>query len=274
MKVTFYGVRGSIPTPGPDTVKYGGNTACVFVEAGNSKLILDAGTGLVSLGEKLAKNSDPITLILSHNHWDHIQGFPFFIPAYQKDREITIYSAPTDPVNYHAILTQMSMSTFPVEYTKLLAKIELHHFPNPKFPVFINGFNISSSTINHPNGGLAYKIQYAGKQIAYITDNEIHSSDNLNTSFEQWIEFVNEVDLLIHDAQYTDTEMPSKLGWGHSSIDQAVELAIAAKVKHLVLYSHAPERTDKDLDAVVKSIKVRMGKIKLSAAREGKTIEV
>ena len=125
MKVTFYGTRGSIPTPGETTVKYGGNTACVLIEADNKKLIFDAGTGIKKLGEELASNNEPITIILSHNHWDHIQGFPFFIPAYQKNRLINIYSAPTQPIEHNAILEQMDMSTFPVPSKDLTADINI-----------------------------------------------------------------------------------------------------------------------------------------------------
>jgi phosphoribosyl 1,2-cyclic phosphodiesterase len=272
VKLTFYGTRGSIPTPGKNTVKYGGNTACILLEAEGHKLIIDAGTGLKLVGEKLASNNDPVTILLSHNHWDHIQGFPFFIPAYQKDRKINIYSAPTNPVQHQDILEQMDMSTFPVPAKSLAAKINIIPLKNEFKNMPINGFNISSIKINHPNDGLAYKIQYKNKVVAYVTDNEIYSSDNLNTSFSAWVEFLSDVDFLIHDAQYTDSEMPLKLGWGHSSIDQAIELALAAKINKLALYSHAPERTDEALDKIIN--KIQLNNLQIIASQEGVTHEI
>ncbi|PAJ75817.1 MBL fold metallo-hydrolase [Pseudoalteromonas sp. NBT06-2] len=269
MKVTFYGTRGSIPTPGENTVKYGGNTACVLIVADNKKLILDAGTGIKKLGEELISNNDPVTIILSHNHWDHIQGFPFFVPAYQKNRQINIYSAPTNPVEHNAIIEQMNMSTFPLSFKDLSADIKIIPFKNKFENMIINGFSISSIHINHPNGGFAYKICHNNKAVAYVTDNEVYSKDNLNTDFTEWIDFLRDVDFLIHDAQYTDLEMPLKLGWGHSSIDQAVKLAKAAKVKVLVLYSHAPERTDTELDKIIKDMQFK--ELQIIASQEGIT---
>jgi len=272
VKVTFYGTRGSIPTPGENTVKYGGNTACVLIEADNKKIIFDAGTGIKKLGEELLSNNEPVTIILSHNHWDHIQGFPFFVPAYQKDRKINIYSAPTSPIEHNAILEQMNMSTFPVPSKNLAADIKVIPFKNIFENMIINGFAISSIQINHPNGGFAYKIRHNNKVVAYVTDNEIYSEDNLNTDFTEWVTFLSDVDFLIHDAQYTDLEMPLKLGWGHSSIDQAIKLAKAAKIKALVLYSHAPERTDKELDKIIKEIQFK--DLQIIASQEGFSHEI
>jgi len=272
VKVTFYGTRGSIPTPGETTVKYGGNTACVLIEADNKKLIFDAGTGIKKLGEELALNNEPITIILSHNHWDHIQGFPFFIPAYQKNRPINIYSAPTQPVEHNAILEQMDMSTFPVPSKDLTADINVIPLMNEFKNMMINGLCVSAIKINHPNGGLAYKVSHKNKVVAYVTDNEIHSKDNLNTDFDSWVAFLTDVDCLVHDAQYTDLEMPLKLGWGHSSIDQAIKLAKAAKIKVLILYSHAPERTDKELDKFISDM--QLDDLQIIASQEGKTHEV
>ncbi|MDP4983541.1 MBL fold metallo-hydrolase [Pseudoalteromonas tunicata] len=273
MKVTFYGTRGSIPTPGPNTVIYGGNTACVLLEANNKKLILDSGTGIRLLGERLAKETDSIHILLSHNHWDHIQGFPFFVPAYQANRTIHIYSAPTEPMQPKAILEQMERSFFPVPPSKLSAKIHVHSLTEEVANLNIAGFEIITKAINHPNGGFAYKISCDNKTIAYVTDNELYSKDNLKTSLSQWHAFLADVDLLIHDAQYTDSEMPSKLGWGHSSIAQAITLGQTAKVKQLILYSHAPERTDNELNAVLAQYDKNQP-MQFDIAKEGQVIHL
>ena len=273
MKVTFYGTRGSIPTPGPDTVFFGGNTACVLLESGSHKLIIDSGTGIKLLGEQLASSDEKIHILLSHNHWDHIQGFPFFIPAYQAGRRIHIYSAPTEPTQHHAILEQMTQSFFPVPASKLMADIKVHPLSEEIKELNINGFQIVCKPINHPNGGFAYKIRAQNKTVAYVTDNELFSTDNLKTTLSEWQTFLRDVDLLIHDAQYTDSEMPSKLGWGHSSIDQAIALGQQAQVKKLVLYSHAPERKDSELEEVLANYDHTLP-MRFDISREGQEIHL
>lgn len=249
MKVTFYGTRGSCPTPGPSTLKYGGNTACVLIESkGGQKLILDAGTGIRVIGDEFVKHREDVYILLSHNHYDHIQGFPFFKPIYQKGRNVYIYPSETTPNQPRAVVEQMNGSFFPLDEHELLANL---HFQQPNWeiqPITINGFHVYRRTINHPNGGSAYIIESGGKKVAYVTDNELAPPANPTTTAYEWKEFLLGVDLVIHDGQYTELDMPLKHGWGHSLIGEAVDLAKCSHIKQLAIYSHDPDRTDDDLD--------------------------
>lgn len=249
MQVKFYGVRGSMPASGPEFVKYGGNTACVAIELSDgTDIILDSGTGIVKLGDELFSKTTPIHLLLTHNHWDHIQGFPFFTPAYQKKRKIFITPGQTEPREVDAVLKQMSGSWFPINYKELMADVQIRTLPSETETWKIGCATISRKKINHPGGGSAYLIEDQGARVAYVTDNELFPPYPTATSYEEWIEFLDGVDLLIHDAQYVDKDMPVKHGWGHSLIDQAVKLACEAKVKQCALYSHDYTRTDQDID--------------------------
>lgn len=249
MKVTFYGTRGSCPTPGAETLKYGGNTACVLIESnGGDKLILDAGTGIRVLGDVMVGNREDVHLLVSHNHHDHIQGFPFFKPAYQSGRHIYIYPSVTEPDQPRAIIEQLNGSFFPLDEHELKANIR---FVQPNWqqqPVKINHFFVYSRTLNHPNGGAAYLIEADGKRVAYITDNELNPPTKPATSAFEWKEFILGADLVIHDGQYVEQDMPLKHGWGHSLISDVLDLANCSHVKQLAIYSHDPDRTDEDLD--------------------------
>jgi len=275
MKVSFYGTRGSCPTPGADTLKYGGNTACTLIESddGCHKLILDSGTGIRVLGDKLLSDNSDLYILLSHNHYDHIQGFPFFKPAYQKNRNINIFPAVTEPNEPYAITEQMGGSYFPVEAGMLSVNIEFK-FPHwSEQPININGFKVSRHAINHPNGGMAYVIEHNGKRVAYVTDNELNAPDAL-IDINDIKSFIAGVDLLIHDGQYIEADMPLKRGWGHSLISESITFAQQAGVKCLAIYSHDPERTDKELD-VWQSTVDKMGlPFKLFLSQEGTTIEI
>ncbi len=247
MQIKFYGTRGSIPTPGADTQKYGGNTPCVTVTSQSGQLlILDSGTGIRLLGQELLSDSTELVLLLSHNHWDHIQGFPFFAPAYQAGRQIRIIPGKTLNAENDAILKQMSGEFFPVSPEQLPSVI--HITPMAEDQWQLGDFNIKRCQLNHPGSGSAYHISADGQSLAYVTDNELFPPEQTMTSRTQWLDFVAGVDLLIHDGQYLETDMPNKLGWGHTLVSQAVALATEAKVKRLVIFSHDPQRTDQQLD--------------------------
>ncbi len=275
VKLTFYGVRGSIATPGKETVKYGGNTSCVLVEPDDDVvLIFDAGTGIRSLGQLLAPDSRDIYLLFSHHHWDHIQGLPFFRPIYQQGRKIRLLSNNLNVGDASSVLDQMSDSHFPVTGAQLQAEIEVVAF-NDQGSIMIGDTQVSTMPLNHPGGGSGYKIKTAHGSLAYITDNELFPPNEGVTSYEEWVNFVQGVDLLIHDAMFLDDELPKVLGWGHSLISQTLQLALDANVKHLLLFHHDPSRSDAQLDAILADSREWMAshsaEIEVSLAREGES---
>ncbi len=252
MIITFYGVRGSTAAPGPQTARYGGNTSCVHIEleSGND-LILDAGTGIRLLGQKLAKKSTPANILLSHGHWDHIQGYPFFEPIYQIDRVINVYiNVESGRKLLNTLFRQMDGTHFPVKAEDLPS----HHIP--KFKGIESelyereGIKVVKQALNHPGGGVAYKLEENGVTCAYVTDNELDPPYALSTNYDQWVNYLHGVDVLIHDAQYTEDDMPHKHGWGHSLISQVRQLATDAEVGTLVMFHHDPDRSDSELDEV------------------------
>ena len=252
MKLKFYGVRGSAPSANKNALKYGGNTPCIYVQTDNNfHLILDAGTGIIELGEKLINDNKPIYILLSHNHWDHIQGFPFFRPIYQENREITIIPGLTTPYEPNAILKQFSGSYFPISAQQLAANIVIKQYPNLNEVIYLGNLTIHRRILNHPNDGCAYLIKNSKNTFAYITDNELFPPSATKTSIKQWQQLLSTVDLLIHDAQYQQSDFPKKLGWGHSEITQVIALAIKAKVKNLCLFSHDHLRSDKEIEDII-----------------------
>ncbi|MDC8832713.1 MBL fold metallo-hydrolase [Alteromonas gilva] len=278
MQLAFYGVRGSIPTPGAQYVRYGGNTACVHIELSDgTDIVLDAGTGIRLLGDKLIKKDTPVNILLTHNHWDHIQGFPFFAPIYQSGREINITPGQTNLPEDDAIIKQMQGSVFPVPFSALAAKISINPQPANVEHWKLNGATISRLPMNHPGKGSAYAIAENGYKVAYITDNELYPPYKKDTDFLAFVDFARNADLIIHDAQYMLSDMPEKSGWGHSVAEEAVKLAMACNAKRLALYSHDPSRTDEDIDAVIEHcnqyINIAESPLELVAAYEGLTID-
>ena len=251
MIITFYGVRGSAPTPGPTTLKYGGNTSCVHLAMDNGQdVILDAGTGMKQLGRKLFQKTTPINIILSHVHWDHIQGYPFFEPIFQADRQIDVFtSADSNDRSPGALFKQMDGVNFPVTLNELPSQ-NTCIFDNVESILHKKNIHIIKKPLNHPGGGTAYRIEEDGMSMAYVTDNELDPPYKVHTTYDEWVDFVHGVDVLIHDAQYTEDDMPHKHGWGHSLISQVRQLAIDAEVGTLVMFHHDPDRSDAELDEI------------------------
>lgn len=274
MLIKFYGVRGSIATPGINTTRYGGNTACVSLRTSDNYLfVFDAGTGLKDLGNELFEkpSSEDIYFLFSHFHWDHIQGFPFFLPAYQKDQNIKLITTEKREKGTHAVLKQMIEPHFPVSAEKLKANVEELFIRNGKTTIGQN--KITTQIINHPGGGTAYRVETQSGSLAYVTDNELFPPSPAQTTYEEWVMFVNNVDILIHDAMYLDHESEKVLGWGHSIIPQVLQLAGEANVSRLILFHHDPSRTDEQLDEIQRASQYWMKKhfpsCKVSVAKEG-----
>ena len=274
MEITLWGVRGSIPTPGPDTVEFGGNTSCIEVRCGGQLLIFDGGTGLRLLGNKLVREM-PIEahVFFSHVHWDHIQGFPFFGPAFVKGNVIHLYGGLNVSRTLEETLAgQMDFPSFPVHLTEMGAKMTFRDLYEGE-PVQIGDAIVTNARGNHPNGVYAYRVDFEGKSVVYATDTEHYSI--VDPKLQR---LCKDVDVLIYDAMYTPEEYSgevgfgAKTGWGHSTFVEAVSLAKAAGVKQLVLHHHDPGQND----AAVREKERRCQAIFANsvAGREGMTIKL
>ncbi|HJM84235.1 MAG TPA: MBL fold metallo-hydrolase [Candidatus Marinimicrobia bacterium] len=248
--VDFWGVRGSVPSPGPTTARYGGNTSCVSITIDNKILILDAGTGIRNLGGAIIGQPElEIFVVVTHSHWDHIQGFPFFTPIYQPDRPVHMF--PTlhkKNVVLSSLIDQMDGAHFPITPDQVPSNFNFVT-ENPLEFLESNGFHMELVPMNHPGKAFGYKIKIDDKIICYFTDNEIDPPYEKSIELDVLTEKCRNADILIHDAQYIEADMPLKHGWGHSLISQVTKLGESAEVKNLVYYHHDPERSDDDIDA-------------------------
>jgi phosphoribosyl 1,2-cyclic phosphodiesterase len=250
MTVRFWGVRGSIASPGRATVRYGGNTPCVSIELPQNRvLVLDAGTGIRELGKSLLASPVDIYILLTHAHWDHIQGFPFFAPIYQPHRQIYILEAEPGKLMLNALIEQMDAAHFPVQPDQLACHCQ-YITDDPIAFLGDRGMQVARIGTNHPGGSWAYRVTQDDRSVIYMTDNELDPPSGQVTAFARLAEFCRHAQVLIHDAQYVAQDMPQKRGWGHSLVSQALTLAVAAEVQHLVLYHHDPDRSDDALDSI------------------------
>jgi phosphoribosyl 1,2-cyclic phosphodiesterase len=286
LRIRFWGTRGSIPSPGPLTARYGGNTPCVEVRGADGRLIvLDAGSGIRGLGRWLVETStDPINadILLTHGHWDHIQGIPFFAPLFARGSAIRFWgSTQLDRPVEAVIREQMAPVVFPVLFGDVAAKVEFCDIvPGKSYDL---GCRITAMDVRHPGGALGIKITDKSGSAVYISDNELGAGgDALPGASESWhgelVRFITGSKVLIHDATYTAEEYDMHRGWGHSTPEETTELAIEAGVEQLVLFHHKPDRTDDEIDAAVKRceaiVKKRGTKMTVVAAAEGMTVFV
>ncbi|MBI4422111.1 MAG: MBL fold metallo-hydrolase [Elusimicrobia bacterium] len=285
IRVRFWGTRGSIPSPGPRTQRFGGNTPCVEVRVGDALLICDAGTGIRDLGTTLMKESGgrPVNgdIFVTHTHWDHIQGFPFFMPAYQPGNRFRIHSAHGVARSFEKIFRGlMDPAYFPVALGDMAAKLD---FIEVSGPLQYGGVKVESTFSNHPGVNLAYRFEAGGRSVVYLTDHETYQTMHQVTEFAQKqdrliMDFCRGADLLICDAQYTDDDYRIKKGWGHSRYRDTVALGLAAEVRRLALFHHDPWHDDGVLDKIEgesQSLASKDGaKMECFAAREGQTIEI
>jgi phosphoribosyl 1,2-cyclic phosphodiesterase len=286
-RITIWGARGSIPTPGPQTARYGGNTPCLTVETdgagGPHLVVLDAGTGIRPAGRALVEaRQGPLVvdLLVSHTHWDHIQGLPFFAPLFDEHSEVRIWGPKQGSVDLERILRdQMNPVVFPVPLEQLDAKLTVTHVEPGGFEV--EGFAVRAMTLRHPGTTFAYRLvpRGGGPSVVYVTDNELGSGGSYHEG-PRWrrelIAFADGADVLIHDAMFTTEELDRHRGWGHSSPAEAVKLAAEAAVKKLVLFHHKPERHDAGMDALVaeaRTLAAGMARdLAVEAAVEGVTL--
>ena len=275
MEVTFWGTRGTVAVPGSDTVRYGGNTACVSLKTSAVPLfVFDAGTGIRNLGKLISSNPKPTeaVLFLSHSHWDHIQGFPLFAPVFRKDFCLTVLGCPQHPTSLQAILQlQQETSVWPVPLEAILAKIDIGDYCIDR--ATYDDVLLKTLHLNHPGGSCGFRVQDGGKVFVYMTDNEL--PERKTPDWDKHVDYARDADLLVHDAQYTDEELPSHIGWGHSTVSQALQLAIDSNAKRLALFHHDPDRSDEQVDSLVaECVKVVRSKglsLHVFAAAEGMT---
>ena len=250
MSVHFRGVRGSVPCPGPATVRYGGNTPCLEVRCGERLLIFDAGTGLRELGNALAAAKAPIDadIFLSHCHVDHINGLPFFAPLYAPANRLRIWAGhlpPDFPVE-RAVRMTMSFPVFPVGVEQFTADLTFRDFRAGETLTPGPGITLRTGALNHPDGATGYRLEYGGRVFAYLTDNEF-ASPEIDPGL---IALARDADLAVYDTTYTDAEILSKKGWGHSTWREGLRLADAAGVKTFCLFHHAPDHDDAAMDRI------------------------
>ncbi len=254
MKIKIWGCRGSITSPGLDTVRYGGNSTCLELRSSDGRVIVvDAGSGIRNLGKALQREPEVsgIRFFYTHSHWDHLVGFPFFAPVYSDRYDIIFYSGPhaENPIQKY-VSHQMRAPYFPVDFRQLKARFQFR-CENPAMELGscpLGPLQVSAIPLSHPNGGYGYKFMENGKALVFMTDNELGLRHRGGFTPKRYADLCGGADVLLHDAQYTDEEYRHTKGWGHSTYTDALNLAIEAGVKRLGFFHHDPDRTDDDLD--------------------------
>lgn len=278
MRVTLWGTRGSLAAPGPETVRYGGNTACVEVRGKrNALLVLDAGTGIQRLGAMVRGGRGRIDLLLTHLHMDHIQGLGFFEPLYERGREIHIWGPPSPTLDLRTRLARyLSPPLFPVRLRDLPCRLTLHNVPPERFEV--GGLEVEAALVCHPGSTVGYRISEGARSLAYLPDHEPALGVREFPGEREWtsgFDLAAGADLLIHDAQYTTEEYQKRVGWGHSAIRDAVAFATLAAARRFVPFHHDPTHDDAMLDCIDSAVRTSGDlPFEFVAGTEGATFEV
>lgn len=276
--IRFWGVRGSTPTPGASTIRYGGNTTCVELRVHGELIVIDAGSGIRNLGAALLEEAEgkpiELTLLNTHTHWDHIQGFPFFAPAFIKGNRIRVIGRDSKPDGLKGVFERQMDGTrcFPVPFSALGAEIAFEHLdPKGNLSFRIGDVPVEAIETNHPGGCLAYRFHTAQGLVVFLSDHETGGEDTLFI-----LDFIRGAELLIADSQYTDEEYLSRKGWGHASIRDVLDLAMRAGVKHLRFFHHDPTHGDDFLDGLLKEARAQAVKanspIEMAFASEGEVV--
>jgi phosphoribosyl 1,2-cyclic phosphodiesterase len=277
MRICLWGTRGSIASPGPDTVAYGGNTSCVEVEAADGTIVvLDAGTGVRRVGDTY-REPRRIDILLTHLHMDHIQGLGFFAPFFESDFEIHVWGPPSTTEDLRRRLARyLSPPLFPVRLRDVAARLTLHDAPIGSFA--IGGLEVTAQSVIHPGPTIGYRIGDGQATIAYLPDHELALGVHDGPTDARWTsgaDLARDADLLIHDAQYTRDEYAARVGWGHSTVDDAVALARLAGARRLVTFHHDPSHDDAELDAMLARAQGLAGDdLEVVAGREGSTFRL
>ncbi|MGB6068056.1 MAG: MBL fold metallo-hydrolase [Desulfomonilaceae bacterium] len=281
MKITFWGTRGSIASPGPDTIVHGGNTTCLEIEtAAGGTVIVDAGTGIRTLGDVLLARGEPISahLLMTHIHWDHVWGFAFFGPLFQTDSRIVVDGSPRGMEGLRRVFSRDYVDgTWPIRFEDLKARIEVSQ-RLCRGQLSLDGTVVESHYLQHPQGGMGFKFTEDERTFVFLTDNELLDKPSSGPSFRDFALFCRNADILVHDCQYLPEEMEIKQGWGHSDLNSVVRLALEADVRRLILFHHDPWRTDAAVSSMVercaKMLASANSEISAEAAQEGSTLEL
>ena len=280
----FWGVRGTLPVSGNKSLKYGGNTSCVTLEFPRQQFfIFDCGSGIKTLGDSLMaqqRKSINAKIFISHPHWDHINAIPFFNPLYMQGNEFEVLGANQGDITMREMVSaQMQGVYFPITLSQFAARVYFHDLEEEE--LVVSGIDVKTKLLSHPGKCLGYRIDYNGRSICYITDNEMYveTSEFYDPHYEKRLsEFVHGTDALITDTTYTDEEYMTKEGWGHSCISKVVHLADTAKVKTLFLFHHDPDQSDDDIDnklnIACSMLKKRNSKTQCLAPKEGEAFRI
>lgn len=253
VRIQFWGVRGTLPVPGETSIRYGGNTSCVTMEfARGQHFVFDAGSGIRLLSDHLMKTPRRLQtkIFISHPHWDHINALPFFTPLYVQGNDIEILGASHADISMRELMSaQMDGVYFPVNFTEFAARVYFRNLTEETIDV--HGIKVSTMLLSHPGNCLGYRVEYSGRVLCYVTDNELYPdyTPHYNERYrERLAKFIEGADVLITDTTYTDEEYRSRVSWGHSSVEEVVEIAAQANVKTLYLFHHDPAQSDKDIE--------------------------
>lgn len=291
----FWGVRGSVPAPGASTVHYGGNTTCVEVQAGSQVIILDAGTGIRLLGKSLkeagAQTPSELTLLLTHTHWDHIQGLPFFIPQLAPASRLRIFGCEGARESLATLLArQMESPFFPVPMRGFNAEIEIEEVTDSELS--LGPVRVQLLRANHPSSCVGYRLEYEGRAIAFFPDNEPYlgklrhadipeddpQARKARASHAAMVDFLQDIDVLVMDSQYDSAEYQTHIGWGHGCVDDVVSLAVESGARHLVLFHHDPDHDDHRIESMTETARALAreagASVRIDAAREGASIHL
>ncbi len=252
MIIRCWGARGSIPVSGKEYLRYGGDTTCIEIRSKQDDIIIiDAGSGIRRLGQRLAaEDKRKLTLILTHSHWDHVMGFPFFKPLYHPSTRMDVYGCPHAQKATREILAHiMGPPHFPIHIDDVRAQINFHEFCNDRFS--IHSVIIDQIPLSHPNRGMGYRFTEDGKSFVFLTDNELTFRHEGGCDYQDYLAFSRNADLLVHDAEYTPEDYQETRTWGHSVYKDALRLAIEAGAHRFGLFHHNQERSDRGVDRMV-----------------------